>query len=170
MYFCVVQSIPFHINYLLTQHDCVIVPGLGAFVISLSDKEITKRWGILSPSVFSLRFNSELKQSDGLLANSIAKEEKSSYPEAGLLIEKYVNDVLQSLNEGKEVKIQWVGSLYLRDDKILFHPARTLSCNASNYGLASISMPGVKELQQKQTNIAPPKKKKKKLWVSFFSR
>ena len=170
MYFCIMQSIPFHITYLLMQHDCVIVPGLGAFTVSLSDKGKTGRWGILSLAENRLAFNSEITNNDDLLANSIAKEEKSSYSEAHLFIEKYVNDALQSLNEGKEVKIPWVGSLYLRDDKILFQPARTLSCNASNYGLTRFSMSGVKELQQKQTNSVLPKKKKKKFWFSSFLR
>ena len=160
------QNVPFHIAYLLTQHDSVIVPGLGAFVISLSDKRRARRWGILSPAENCLGFDSKITYNDDLLANSIAKEEKSSYSEACLLIEEYVNGVLQSLNEGKEVKIPWVGSLFLRDDKTFFQPARTLSCNASNYGLTGFSMSGVKDLQQKQTDSVPPKKKKK-FW--FFS-
>ena len=65
------QGISFHIAYLLTQHEYVIVPGLGAFVVSLPEKDKTSRWGILSPPVYSLEFDQELKHDDGLLANSI---------------------------------------------------------------------------------------------------
>jgi hypothetical protein len=117
------QNIPFHIAYLLLRHECVIVPGLGAFVASPSDREKTKRWGILSPPEFFLGFNPEIKHNDGLLANSVAKEKKCSYKEANLLIDQYVTDVLQALDEGKEVRIPWVGSLHSEENKKWFQPA-----------------------------------------------
>jgi len=163
------QSIPFHIAYLLTEHECVIVPGFGAFVVSPSDREKAKRWGILSPSAKFLGFNSEIKHNDGLLANSIIKEKKCSYKEANSLIEKYVIDISHSLDEEKTICFPWVGNLYLKDNKLLFQPERTLSCNAFNYGLAGFSMSSVKDIQQ-QENIAPKnfsseKKDKEVVWI-----
>ena len=158
------QNIPFHIAYLLTQHECVIVPGLGAFVVSPSDKKKTKRWGILSPPEIFLGFNSEIKHNDGLLANSIAKEKKCSYKEANLLIDQYVSEALQTLNEEKQVHIPWVGSLQLKENKKLFHQARTMSCNAFNYGLTGFSMPYVKDIQP-QESVPSGKKDKEIVWI-----
>jgi len=161
------QSIPFHIAYLLTQHECVIVPGLGAFVVSSSGREKTNRWGILSPPETFLGFNSEITHNDGLLSNSLAKERNISYKEANLLTEQYVTDLLQSMEEGKQVHIPWVGGLYLKDNKKLFQPERTLSCNALNYGLTNFSMPYLKDIYniQQKTNSFPKKKNKEVVWV-----
>jgi len=159
-----VQNIPFHIAFLLTQHECVIVPGLGAFVVSPSGKEKTKRWGILSPPEFFLGFNSEIKHNDGLLANSIAREKKCSYKEANLLIDQYVTETLQTLNEERQVLIPWVGSLHIKENKKLFQQARTLSCNAFNFGLTGFSMPYLKDIQQ-QENILFGKKDKEVVWI-----
>ena len=164
------QSIPFHIAYLLTQHECVIVPGLGAFVVSSSKQEEANRWGILSPPETSLGFNSQITRNDGLLSNSLAKERNISDEEANLLIEQYVTDVLQAMEEGKQVHIPWVGGLYLKDNKKLFQPERTLSCNAFNYGLTNISMPYLKDIQniqniQQKTNSFPKKKDKRIVWI-----
>ena len=163
-YLCIMQNIPFHIAYLLTRHECVIVPDLGAFVVSPSGKEKTKRWGILSPPEVFLGFNSEIKHNDGLLANSVAKEKKCSYKEANLLIDRYVTDVLQTLNEGKQVHIPWVGSLHSKENKKLFQQERVLSCNALNYGLASFSMPYAENIQSKE-DISSEEKDKEIVWI-----
>jgi len=159
------QPVIFHIAYLLTRHECVIVPGLGAFVVSSSGKESTSRWGILSPPEIHLGFNSEITHNDGLLANSLAKEKKCSYREANLLIDQYVTGVLQSMSEGKQAHIAWVGSLYLKDNKKMFQPDRTLSCNAFNYGLTGFSLPFVKDILQKTNAIPPLKKNKEIIWI-----
>jgi len=159
------QTVIFHIAYLLTQHECVIVPKLGAFVVSSSGKEITNRWGILSPPEIHLGFNSEITHNDGLLANSLAKEKKCSYREANLLIDQYVADVQQSMSEGKQVHIAWVGSLYLKDNKKMFQPDRILSCNAFNYGLTGFSLPCLEDILQKANATLPPKKNKEIIWI-----
>ena len=141
-------SIPFHIAYLLTQHEYVIVPGLGAFVISPSDKEKTNRWGIISPPVNYLEFDQELKHDDGLLANSIEEERQCSYGEACTLINRYVKQTLNSCDRGKSVHIPWVGVLYQNNNRILFQPDKVLSCNSINYGLAGFSLPYIEDLRR----------------------
>lgn len=165
------QSIQFHIAYLLTRHECVIVPGLGAFIVSLPERGKNSRWGILSPPETFLGFNSEIKHNDGLLANSLAKERKCSYKEANLLIEQYVANALQSLSEGKRVCIPWVGSILSTDNRKLFQPERILSCNAFCYGLSDFSLSSVEELQQEQEpNAFPRKKNKEVVWIPVNRR
>jgi len=158
------QNVIFHIAYLLTQHECVIVPKLGAFIVSSSGKEETNRLETLSPPEILLGFNSEIIHNDGLLANSLAKGEKCSFREANLLIDQYVSDVLQSMNEGKQVHIPWVGSLQLKDNRKLFQPEKILSCNAFNYGLTDFSLPCVKDILQEANNISP-QKDKEFIWI-----
>jgi len=159
------SSVSFHIAYLLTQHECVIVPGFGAFVVSLSNREKTvggKR--ALSPPQNFLGFNSEIKHNDGLLANSIAQEMNTSFREATLLIEQYVKDILQCLNDGKKVHIPWVGDLYLKDNKKIFQSDKILSCNASNYGLNGFLLPYVEDIQP-ETSSDSEEKSKELIWI-----
>ena len=158
------QSIPFHIAYLLTQHECVIVPDLGVFAVTSPDERKAGRWGIIQPPETFLGFNTEIKHNDGLLANSVAKEKQISYKEANSLITQYVTNTLHSLGEGKNVQIKGVGSLYLKDNKIFFQPDRTLSCNAFNYGLTGVSLPYLKDLQQ-QEDASPIRKDKETIWI-----
>ena len=156
------QNIPFHIAYLLIQHECVIVPGLGAFVVSSSDREKTNQQGFLSPPKNFLGFNPEIKHNDGLLADSIVKEKSFSFKEANLLINQYVRNLLISLDRGKKVQIPGVGTFYSIDNKRLFQPDRILSCNALYYGLSGFSMPYLRDLKNPHLtpNIFPEKKDK----------
>ena len=139
------QNIPFHIAYLLTQHECVIVPDLGAFIVSSLDKKNSSQKEFLAPPENSLEFNSKIAHDDGVLANFIAKKENCSYQDACTLIDQYVDQVLYSLAEGKKERIPWVGILYSENNKILFQPDRNLSCNAPKYGLTGFSMPHLQD-------------------------
>ena len=148
------QNIPFHIAYLLTQHECVIVPVLGAFVVRPKLKEKKSRWGILYPPENCLEFDSKINNHDLLLANSIAKWENCSIEEAYTLIEEYVSDVLLSFDEGKYIHIPLVGSLNLKDDEIFFQPDKSLSCNAANFGLTGFSLLNLQDFQKEaKTNL-----------------
>jgi hypothetical protein len=135
------QNINFHLAYLLTKHECVIIPGLGAFVVSPLTNVAKPESSTFCPPSRFLGFNPELKHNDGLLANSIVKEKNITYSEALLLVHQYTNNLLERLNNKEVVQIPWVGNLHLsQNNKITFKPALTLSCNASNYGLADISL------------------------------
>jgi len=154
------QNIQFHIAYLLTQHECVIVPVLGAFVVSQKDKEKKSKWGIFSPPENYLTFNPQINHYDLLLANSISKEKNCSVEEAFKLINDYVSNILVSFDEGKKVHIPFVGSLFLKDDEIVLQPDKSLSCNASNFGLTGFSLPNLQDFQ-KESKINPKKNIKK---------
>ncbi len=93
------MSISKHIIELLYNHDCVIIPGFGAFLtksISASHNN-----DIFSPPKKTLRFNGMLKENDGLLANEISSKEKISYNDAVKKIKKEVKVLLSSLDNGE---------------------------------------------------------------------
>ena len=146
------QNINIHLAYLLTKHECVIIPDFGAFVVSPVQENNLNQSNILLPPIFTLAFNSELKHNDGLLANSISREKSISYKEANLLIQRYVSQNFAELNNRKTLCIPWIGSLtFSPDKKIIFKPALYLSCNAINYGFTNFHLPYLNEIQKKVT-------------------
>ena len=72
------NEVALHIDYLLHSHDCIIVPGLGGFVVNTTDVEKNGLWGLDAPTV-ELLFNNKLTYNDGLLAESIMKTNNVSY-------------------------------------------------------------------------------------------
>lgn len=139
--------INFHIAYLLTNHECVTIPDFGAFVVSKKTNEKSNKRGFISPPAsYFLTFNPEIIQDDGLLVRSVAKEKHIDYPEALRLVYDYVDSLVDTLREGQFVQFPWIGKIHLSDDrKIVFTPAKNLSCNASNCGLVNLNFPYLTE-------------------------
>ena len=141
------QSIPFYIAYLLTKHECVIVQGLGAFIVSGSEESKDKKAGLLCPPGRFLGFNPDIRHNDGLLANTLAKGENISYREACLHIGRYVERITDSMEKQILVQLPWIGRLELpAKRKILFTPASYLSCNVNTFGMDNFYMSPIYEL------------------------
>lgn len=143
------QNVHFHLAFLLTKHECIVIPGFGALVVSPHLPAESPEGGIFSPPGRSLGFNPELKHNDGLLANSLMKEKKIGYNESCRLIEQYVEQIRRSMATGEIVEIPWVGDFRISPDKkIIFRPAPILSCNATYYGFEPINLPTLPALHE----------------------
>lgn len=108
----------YYIEQLLIKHDCVIVPGLGGFLVR---RESSYKKGIL---LFAPRkevgFNPLLTYSDGLLAEAVMKKEHINYEQALLKINYFTNSVQTKLSLGKNVIIGALGYLNKADGQISF--------------------------------------------------
>jgi nucleoid DNA-binding protein len=157
------QNMNFPIAYLLTKHECVIIPGFGAFVASGFEKGLAKEVGLLCTPAQSLGFNPEIKHNDGLLASFVSKSENISYKEACLKIQQYTDYLNSQLSAQRTVHIQWVGRLSLSvEQKIIFTPSYRLSCNADNFGLSNFYMPPVKDIEKYHSRISALEEQKEK--------
>lgn len=120
------ERLALHIEYLLLRHDCVVVPGFGAFInvyhSALEDFETHS----LQPMTTEVRFNSALKHNDGMLATSYARRERVSYAEGREMVRVAVSDLQDTLALEGEVSIGRIGRI--RTDKsgnLSFHPLLT---------------------------------------------
>lgn len=103
--------LPLHIEYLLTRHDCVIVPGIGAFIATETEAYIDYEKGIIHPRNREISFNSSVVTDDGLLTHSIARREGLSYEEARRTLASLIERISVDLNEEGEVSMGMVGRL-----------------------------------------------------------
>lgn len=120
------ERLALHIEYLLLRHDCVVVPGFGAFInvyhSALEDSETHS----LQSMTTEVRFNSALKHNDGMLATSYARRERVSYAEGREMVRVAVTDLQDTLALEGEVSIGRIGRI--RTDKsgnLTFHPLLT---------------------------------------------
>ena len=127
------MSISKHINELLYNHNCVIVPGFGAFLTK--NIAASRNNDVFSPPKKTIAFNGMLKENDGLLANKISATDGVSYNAALKKIKKDVKTLVSSLNTG-EVEIKNIGILRLNDEKkIQFQPNQNVNFDSRSYGL-----------------------------------
>ncbi len=118
--------LPLHIEYLLTRHDCVIVPGIGAFIATETEAFIDLENGVIRPRRREISFNSSVVTDDGLLAHSIARHEGLSYEEARRTLSSLIERMTADLNGEGEVSVGMIGRL-LKDSEglINFQPRRS---------------------------------------------
>lgn len=118
-----------HIEYLLRNHNCVIVPNLGGFIVN---SNAAKRDGIaaLHAPYSDLVFNKELTHNDGLLLQSYMKTHKLTSDEATRAINEAVSDLRHKLREEKSVDLGDMGVMKMNSDsrfiyvpKPFVHPA-----------------------------------------------
>jgi Bacterial nucleoid DNA-binding protein len=150
------QTINFHLAYLLISYECVIIPGFGAFVTfsaSAKKEERSEMWH--APKQW-IGFNETIRHNDGLLANSIAKEKNVSYKEATILINQYVDQLEEALSSGEFVAIPFVGSFSLHPNRsIEFKPAVQPSCSLRNTGFSNFYFPSLSEIEKERKQDKP---------------
>jgi len=134
-----------HISDLLFRYDCVIVPDFGGFVANYAPAKIHPTQHTFDPPSKNIVFNKNLRNNDGLLANHIANTEQKTYNEATTVIHHYVEDFNSQLRNGKRIKIERVGDLFLNVERnIQFEPDRSVNYLTDSFGLTAFQSPAIK--------------------------
>lgn len=128
-----------HIEYLLRNHDCLIVPGFGAFMATRRSASYCD--GKLMPPCVDYCFNRELRSDDGLLANSFARRRGVSFEEGKIMLSECVEALKRELQANRETTFGRIGSLSLKDEDTLeFHPFRSALASSEALGLPVLSL------------------------------
>ena len=118
--------LPLHIEYLLSRHDCVIVPGFGAFIATETEAYINYESGVITPRKREISFNSSVVTDDGLLTHSIARLEHLSYEDARRTVANLIERMTAELNDEGETSIGMVGRLMKDSDGLIsFRPRQS---------------------------------------------
>lgn len=102
-------SIIEHIEYLVTLHDCVVVPGWGAFIANYNASSFDAEAGLMSRPRRFIGFNASVSHNDGLLAQSLVRREGIHYNEAMKFIADSVTTFRQQLAMDCEVSMGRLG-------------------------------------------------------------
>ena len=139
--------LPLHIEYLLTRHDCVIVPGLGAFIATEHEASRDFDSNVIRPRRREISFNSSVVTDDGLLSPSIARREGLTYEEARRLVATLTERLTADLANEGEVSLGMTGRLIMDSEGLInFQPRRS--------AILSDIMPEVRLEKKKDAIIA----------------
>ncbi|HOO96043.1 MAG TPA: hypothetical protein PLH60_09560 [Proteiniphilum sp.] len=134
-----------HIEFLLHDHNCVIIPGFGGFVVNNLP---ARRDGIATfhPPVSELVFNRYLTHNDGLLAQSFMKSDSIPFEAAMQKIEHAVQEMLRELREGKKIELGALGQFEMNSDKqFVYKP--TAYVQPLFFGLKTASLKPLVQMQ-----------------------
>ena len=140
-----------YISQLLYRHQCVTVPGFGAFLTEIQSAHLHENTHSFYPPKKLISFNSHLKNNDGLLANHIAQAEKTTYESAVASIESEVVIWNSILHVNERFTLKNVGELSLNSEKnLVFTPSENINYLKESFGLNSFVSPAVKREVYKQ--------------------
>ena len=147
-YFCDMIELAQHIEVLLLENDCVIVPGLGGFVAHYTPAVRVVEENIFLPPTRIIGFNPQLKMNDGLLVQSYMSVYGTNFSDATKIVDKTVEDLLVVLHDDGKIDLPNVGELrYSIYDTYDFIPYDNKITTPYLYGLDSFE---IQELSEKQ--------------------
>lgn len=145
------------ITGLLYEHDCVIIPGIGALVAGYRPAEINFARKAIYPPSKSLVFNTNLRHDDGLLASGLARDMDAGYDEAKQKVEKLAGEIRSALDAGEKYTLEGLGYFYTDNRRsILFRPEPGPNLMLDSYGLSFVSYRGdIRPLRYNKHRIHP---------------
>lgn len=131
-----IPKISHTVETLLLQHECVIVPGLGGFLMRSFQASANPFSKELRPSGQSVFFNAALIQDDGLVAKHWAEKQGLSYSAALTELKTLGSEILEQAKNKKPVPFGRMGQFLINPQgNLFFIPAQSLNLSLEHFGL-----------------------------------
>lgn len=161
-----------HIEALLLENDCVIVPGLGGFVAHYAPAVRVEEDYLFLPPIRTIGFNPQLDLNDGILAQSYMTVYDTNFSDATKRVEKEVSSLISILHEEGTADLANIGELrYTIQNTYEFLPYDDKITTPYLYGLDSFVMKELCALQRPEEKmLAPLLTKEKKSYEIKINR
>jgi len=134
-----------YIEELLFDHECVIIPGLGGFIVNERNASIDGVTHQFNPPFNKILFNQHIRFNDGLLVNYIANKNGLSFEAVRKQIDEQVHLCFAGLEKGEKIIFENIGVLSFDKNKnITFDQNTSFNYNAESFGLGSFVSPPVR--------------------------
>lgn len=100
-----------HIEALLLENDCVIIPGIGGFVTHYTASTHIEEENLFIPPSRSIGFNPLLKMNDGLLTQSYMSVYGTNFSDATKMVEKKAEEFIALLHEEGKAELPNIGEV-----------------------------------------------------------
>ncbi|MCE5174297.1 MAG: SPOR domain-containing protein [Bacteroidales bacterium] len=142
-----------HIEKLLPDHDCVVVPGLGGFVQNEVPARFDAESDFFYPKGKEIGFNSRLTFNDGFLAQAYQESFDISFEESNLQIRQAVQEIKNKIDNGKYVSLGRIGVIWKNDkEQTQFRSENKNYFYPESYGLTSFSFPKIEKRRQSRSD------------------
>ena len=162
-----------HIEVLLLENDCVIVPGFGGFVAHYAPASRIKNENLFLPPTRTIGFNPQLKLNDGVLVQSYMSAYDTSFADATRMVEKEVNEFIELLHEEGKAHFENIGEIHYNIyGNYEFVPYDNKITTPALYGLDAFEMQELSAIQRKEEKILVPTQpvKEKKTYEISINR
>ena len=148
-----------HIERLLLENDCVILPEIGGFIAHYVPAKWVTEENRFFPPTRVIGFNPQLKINDGLLVQSYMTTYGINFATANKQVEKLLQNLVKSLHEEGQVCLPRIGELkYSIEGTYNFVAYDNSIVTPHLYGLSSFEIKELsKETESKKSPFLPVK-------------
>ena len=159
-----------HIETLLLENDCVIVPGFGGFVAHYAPATHIKEENLFLPPTRTIGFNPQLKLNDGVLVQSYMSAYDTSFSDATRIVEKEIKQFIELLHKEGKAQLENIGEIHYNIyGNYEFVPYDYKITTPSLYGLDSFEISELSTLKQKEKVLIPASlTKEKKTYENYL--
>lgn len=156
-----------HIEILLLENDCVIVPGFGGFIAHYQPAHYSEDENLYLPPIRTIGFNPQLKINDGLLAQAYMQAYHTDFPDATRMIAQKVAELKERVDRDGFVELHGIGVLQCNiHHAYTFQPTNAGALSPALYGLSSFSIRRLEALRMElptetQTWLPRPQRNEK---------
>jgi hypothetical protein len=144
------------LEHLLYEHECVIIPQLGGFVVNAKDFTFNEQEGKIYPKKKYVAFNEKLKTDDRLLSTEWAKNKAISLKEASLEIADLSKRIKSELTSSGTVQLGNLGTFTLnQENRISFSPNPDFNADLSVFGLFPVGLGQIPARVEKKPVLIP---------------
>lgn len=145
------------IKELLFDHNCVIVPGFGAFIANEVRTKVHPINNVYSPPSKTIAFNRSLKKNDGLLIKEYALFYKVDDKQSEKAVISFANELEYRIKNEKIVRIEEIGTFQLDEESnIQFRSDDSINFQDDSFGLPDLYLkPIQKEINMTEQPVTP---------------
>ncbi len=129
------------IEHLLYEHECVIIPQFGGFVVNAQDFQFNAKEGKIYPKRKCVAFNEKLKTDDRFLTTEWAKKQAISQKEASTEIATVSKELKSQITTQGYLTIGELGAFTLNsENRLSFSPNPDFNADLSVFGLFPVGL------------------------------
>ena len=144
-----------HIEWLLHDNDCVILPGFGGFLAHVVPAYYVGTENLYYPPSRSISFNTAITMNDGLLAQSYMRSYNVDYAQATYLVDMAIEKLRDTLDEEGCVTIPRIGTFKQDIHQTIQFIAEPAGVSSSHhFGLGTFTINTIAQLQNQSGKVA----------------
>ena len=128
-------------EHLVYEHECVIIPQFGGFVVNAQDFQFNAKEGKIYPKRKCVAFNEKLKTDDRFLTTEWAKKQSISQKEASIEITAISKELKSQISTQGYLTIGELGAFTLNsENRLSFSPNPDFNADLSVFGLFPVGL------------------------------
>ncbi len=142
------------LEHLLYEHECVIIPNFGGFVVNAQGFSFNEKEGKIHPKKKFVAFNEKLKTDDRFLSTEWARKKSITQKEAAIEIANISKELKSLLVSQGVLTIGVLGSFTLiQENRISFSPNPDFNADLAVFGLFSVGLGYTSVIKEKKPEL-----------------